>query len=63
MDPNLVRPVPARLLAFMVEQSDLKILHVRFSGSPEHADLELSEPTLLRDVYPYDEYTVVAVND
>lgn len=63
MDPNLVRPVPARLLAFMVEQSDLKILHVRFSGSPEHADQELSEPTLLRDVYPYDEYTVVAVND
>lgn len=63
MDPNLVRPVPARLLAFMIEQSDLKILHFRFSGSPEHVDQELSEPALLRDVYPYEEYTVVAVND
>jgi Methyltransferase domain len=62
-DPSLVRPVPARLLGFMVEQSDLKLLHFRFSGSIEHDGEELSEPTLSREVYPYDEYTVVAVND
>jgi hypothetical protein len=62
MNPSLVRPVPARLLAFMVERSDLRIHHFRFSGSVEHGDEELSEPALLREVYPYDEYTVVAVN-
>jgi hypothetical protein len=62
MDPSLVRPVPARLLAFMVERSGLRIHHFRFSGTVEHSE-ELSEPALLREVYPYDEYTVVAVND
>ena len=63
MDPSLARPVPARLLAFIVERSDLGIHHFRFSGSVEHGGEELSEPALLREVYPYDEYTVVAVND
>jgi SAM-dependent methyltransferase len=63
MDPSLVRPVPARLLAFMLERSDLRIYHFRFSGSVEHDGEELSEPALSREVYPYDEYTVVAVND
>jgi hypothetical protein len=63
IDPSLVRPVPARLLGFMVERSDLRIHHFRFSGSVDHGGEELSEPALLREVYPYDEYTVVAVND
>jgi SAM-dependent methyltransferase len=65
IDPSLVRPVPARLLGFMVERSDLRIHHFRFSdsGAGEHGGEELSEPALAREVYPYDEYTVVAVND
>lgn len=63
IDPSLVRPVPARLLGFLVERSDLRIHHFRFSSSVEHGGEELSEPVLLREVYPYDEYTVVAVND
>lgn len=63
MDPSLVRPVPAKLLGFMVEQSGLKIHHFRFSGAVEHGGEELSEPALSREVYPYDEYTVVALND
>jgi SAM-dependent methyltransferase len=65
MDPSLVRPVPARLLGFMVERSGLRIHHFRFSGADaeEHGGEELSEPALSREVYPYDEYTVVAVND
>ncbi len=63
MNPSLVRPVPARLLAFMLERSELRIHHFRFSGAVEHDGEELSEPALLREVYPYDEYTVVAVND
>ncbi len=63
MDPSLVRPVPARLLGFMVERSDLRIHHFRFADGGEHGGEELSEPALLREVYLYDEYTVVAVND
>lgn len=63
MNPSLVRPVPARLLGFMLERSDLNIHHFRFSGAGEHGGEELSEPALLREVYPYDEYTVVAVKD
>lgn len=63
MDPSLVRPVPARLLGFMVERSDLRIHHFGFSGAGEHIGEDLSEPTLSCEVYPYDEYTVVAVND
>jgi hypothetical protein len=47
----------------MLEQSELRIHHFRFSGSVEHDGEELSEPALSREVYPYDEYTVVAVND
>lgn len=62
MDPSLVRPVPARLLGFMLERSGLRIHHFTFSGA-EHGGEELSELTLSREVYPYDEYTVVAVND
>lgn len=60
MNPSLVRPVPARLLGFMLERSGLRIHHFRFSGADGE---EVSEPSLLREVYPYDEYTVVAVND
>jgi SAM-dependent methyltransferase len=63
MNPSLVRPVPARLLGFMVERSGLRIDHFRFSGAGEHGGEELWEPALSREVYPYDEYTVVAVND
>ncbi|MDT5295442.1 MAG: hypothetical protein QOJ76_2322 [Acidobacteriota bacterium] len=63
MNPSLVRPVPARLLGFMLEQSGLRIHHFRFSGAGEHGGEELSESALSREVYPYDEYTVVAVND
>lgn len=60
MNPSLVRPVPARLLGFMLERSSLRIHHFRFSGTDGE---ELSESALSREVYPYDEYTVVAVND
>jgi hypothetical protein len=63
MNPSLVRPVPARLLAFMLERSGLRIHHFRFSGAGEHGGEELSEPALSREVYPYDEYTVAALND
>jgi SAM-dependent methyltransferase len=63
IDPSLVRPVPARLLEFMLERSGFRIHHFRFSGDGEHGGEELSEPALSREVYPYDEYTVVAVND
>jgi SAM-dependent methyltransferase len=63
MNPSLIRPVPARLLGFMVERSGLRIHHFRFSGAGEHGGEEMSEPALAREVYPYDEYTVVAVND
>lgn len=62
LDPNLIRPVPARLLGFMFEQSGLRIHHFTFSGG-EHGGEELSEPVLSREVYPYDEYTIMAVND
>ena len=63
MNPSLVRPVPARLLGFMLERSNLRLRHFKFSGAAEHGGEELSEPALSREVYPYDEYTVVAVND
>ena len=63
MDPSLVRPVPARLLGFMVEQSDLSLHHFRFSSNLKHGGEEVAEPALSREVYPYDEYTIVAVND
>lgn len=62
LDPSLIRPVPARLLGFMFEQNGLRIHHFAFSGG-EHGGEELLEPTLSREVYPYDEYTIVAVND
>lgn len=64
MDPCLVRPVPVRLLEFMLEGSGLRVHHFRFSGGDGHGGGdELSEPALSREVYPYDEYTVVAVRD
>lgn len=56
LDPSLVRPVPVRLLEFMLEQSGFNLHHFRFTGVDE-----LSEPALAREVYEYDEYTVVAV--
>lgn len=59
-DPSLVRPVPARLLGFMLERGGLRIHHFSFSDAGGE---ELSEPALAREVYPYDEYTVVALND
>lgn len=63
MDPSLVRPVSARLMGFMVEQSGLRIHRFIFSGAGEQGGEELSEPALSREVYPYDEYTVAAVNN
>ena len=63
MDPSLVRPVPARLMEFMVRESDLRIHRFMFSGSEEHGAEELFETALSSEVYSYDEYTVVAVND
>lgn len=59
-DPSLARPVPARLLGFMLERGGLRIHHFSFSDTGGE---ELSEPALAREVYPYDEYTVVALND
>jgi SAM-dependent methyltransferase len=63
MDPSLVRPVPARLMEFMVRRSGLRIHRFTFSGSVEHGAEELLETALSSEVYPYDEYTIVAVND
>ena len=65
MDQSLVRPVPLKLLAFMVEHSGLRVHHFRFSGvdDQEHCSEELLESALAREVYPYNEYTLVAVND
>ena len=60
LDPSLVRPVPAKLLAFMVESNGLRVHHFTFSAVDQE---ELTESGLLREVYPYDEYTVVAIND
>lgn len=60
MDPRLVRPVPAKLLAFMVESSGLGIHHFTYSGDQEE---ELTVKVLGNEVYPYNEYTIVAVND
>jgi|GEM_PF-3881707 len=62
LDPSLIRPVPARLLGFTFERSGFRIHQFMFSGG-EHSGEELSEPALSREVYPYDEYTIVAVND
>ena len=65
LDPSLVRPVPVRLLEFMLERSGLRVHHFRFSaaGGGEQSGGELAEPALSREVYPYDDYTVVAVSD
>ncbi len=63
LDPSLVRPVPARLLGFMLEQSGLRLHHLRFFSAGEHAGEDVSVLDFSREVYPYDEYTVVAVND
>lgn len=65
MDPGLCRPVPVRLLEFMLEQSRFRVHHFRFSapdGAGRDAD-ELVEPALSREVYPYRQYTVAAVRD
>jgi SAM-dependent methyltransferase len=65
MDPSLVRPVPAKLLGFMVERSKLRIHQFRFSdaSAAEQGSEDLSVSALSTDVYPYDEYTIVAVNN
>lgn len=64
MDPSFVRPVPAKLLAFMVEHSGLTVHHFTFSGvDDQEAIEELSIYSLTNEVYPYSEYTIVAVND
>lgn len=60
LDPNLIRPVPARLLAFMVEHTGLTVHHFTFSGAD---DQDLSTKRLTSEVYPYNEYTLVAIND
>ncbi len=62
INPSLIRPVPARLLAFMLERSNLRLHRFMFYGGEQGGE-ELSEPALSREVYPYDEYTIVAVND
>jgi hypothetical protein len=61
MDPSLVRPVPVRLLAFIVERNGFKVHHVTFSSSGDQE--ELSQHALTNEVYPYNEYTIVAIND
>lgn len=65
MDPHLVRPVPARLMAFMSESSGLKIQHFIFSGGEDYKQdsEELTVNILTNEDYPYNEYTIVAVND
>ena len=63
LDPNLLRPVPVRLMEFMVDQSGLRLHDFRFSITGENKGEELSEFPLMSTVKPYDEYTIVAVND
>ncbi|HEX7317720.1 MAG TPA: hypothetical protein VF297_27705 [Pyrinomonadaceae bacterium] len=63
MDPSLARPVPVRLLEFMLERSGLRVRHFRFSAPDGGEGSELIEPTLTREVYPYNYYTVAAVRD
>ena len=63
LDPSLVRPVPATLLGFMVEQSGLSLHHFRFSIAGENGEDELADSALMSTAKAYDEYTVVAVND
>ncbi len=64
-DPSLVRPVPVRLLGFMLERSGLRLDRFIFSGPDAEAGggAELSEVTLSREVYPYNRYTAVCVRD
>lgn len=63
LDPSLVRPVPVRLLEFMLERSNLRVRQFRFSAPDGVEGGELVESALVRDVYPYDYYTVAAVRD
>lgn len=63
MDPSLVRPVPVRLLEFMLGRCHFRVDHFRFSsaGGDRPGGEELVEPALSREIYPYDNYTVAAV--
>lgn len=61
MDPSLVRPVPVRLMEFMLERSGFDVRHFRFSAPEGGGGGELVETALAREVYPYDYYTVAAV--
>lgn len=64
MDPSLVRPIPVRLLEFMLSQSGYRIQQFTFyGGGDEQCVAEMLEPTLTREVYPYDHYIVAAVNE
>ena len=63
MDPSLVRPVPVRLMEFMLERSNLRVRQFRFSAPDGAEGGELVEPALTREVNAYDYYTVAAVRD
>ena len=63
MDPSLVRPVPVRLFEFMLERGGYSVRHFSFSAPEGGGGGELVEPSLTREVYPYDYYTVAAVRD
>jgi O-antigen chain-terminating methyltransferase len=63
LDPTHVRPVPPRLLTFMVEQSGLTLVGLRFvSPVPESgaADLLDAGPAYPPDAGRYQDYAVVA---
>jgi len=63
MDPSLVRPVPVRLMEFILERSRFRIHHFRFSskGGGQSGEEELRESALSQEAYPYGKYTVAAV--
>lgn len=65
LNPSLARPVPVRLLEFMLERSNFRVHHFRFNGPEDRGQdgVELIETTLTREVYPYDYYIVAAVRD
>ncbi len=62
LDPTHVRPVPARLLAFMAEQAGLKVQSIRFSQPvPVHAASPMLETSaeLAPGADQYQDYAVV----
>ena len=63
LDPTHVKPVPAPLLAYMTEQSGLKVQALRFSSrfdTQESSPLDVSSAGLPDEVTHYLDYAVIA---